>query len=222
MLILKFLCFTVDFEGLEEKHHIDIDEMDLDKFMDVHSLNQIPSPVSRVVTYFELDDDVRSMAEVLNIYKNSYIFKSSWVNAAKEFAERAKEEGVDITLEDLNREIFEPCYNTYRNVYTRLKDGSITFEEVDVTFKAYKGRYEELAVEVAIMCKLDLSDNQRWVQTRILQIEQYHELHLAVESAQVVMMVKETLRLQGDFQVLEKLLVTVSNQIFANMLPVVK
>ncbi|RXN29563.1 E3 ubiquitin-protein ligase RNF213-alpha-like protein [Labeo rohita] len=58
------------------------------------------------------------------------------------------------------------------------------------------------------MCKLDRSNDQRWVQTRIQQIEQYHELHLAVESAQVVMMVKQTLGLQGDFQVLEKLLVT--------------
>ncbi|XP_077086723.1 E3 ubiquitin-protein ligase rnf213-alpha [Siphateles boraxobius] len=193
---------TVDFEGLEEKHHIDIDEMDLDEFMDVHSLNQIPSPVSQVVTYFELDDDVRSMAEVLNTYKDSYIFKSCWVNEAEEFADE------DITLDDLNREIFEQCYDTYRNIYTSLKDGSITFEKVDSTFKAYKGKYEELAAEVAIMSKLDLIDGQRWVQTRIQQIEQYHELYLAVESAQVVMMVKQTLCLQGDFQVLEKLLIT--------------
>ncbi|XP_026134867.1 E3 ubiquitin-protein ligase rnf213-alpha-like isoform X3 [Carassius auratus] len=198
----------VDFDGLEEKHHIDIDEMDLDMFMDVHSLNQISSPVSGVVTYFELDDDVRSMAEVLNSYKDSLIFRSCWVNEAKEFAESANEEETDITLEDLNREIFEQCHVTYRNIYTRLKDGSINFEDVDVIFKAYKGKYEDLAAEVAIMCKLDLSDNQRWVQTRIQQIEQYHELHLAVESAQVVMMVKQTLCLTGDFQVLEKLLVT--------------
>ncbi|XDV14216.1 hypothetical protein PO909_002393 [Leuciscus waleckii] len=199
---------TVDFEGLGEKHHIVIDEMDLDEFMDVQSLNQIPSPVSQVVTYFELDDDVRSMAEVLNTYKDSYIFKSCWVNEAKEFAESANEDELDITLDDLNREIFESCHDSYRNIYTTLKDGSITFEKVDATFKAYKGKYEELAAEVSIICKLNLSDDRRWVQTRIQQIEQYHELHLAVESAQVVMLVKQTLCLQGDFQVLEKLLIT--------------
>lgn len=193
--------------------------MDLDEFMDVQSLNQIPSPVSQVVTYFELDDDVRSMAEVLNTYKDSYIFKSCWVNGAKEFAENANEDELDITLDDLNREIFEGCHDSYRKIYTTLKDGCITFEKVDATFKAYKGKYEELAAEVAIICKLNLSDDRRWVQTRILQIEQYHELHLAVESAQVVMLVKQTLCLQGDFQVLEKLLITVSHLIFANMLP---
>jgi len=197
---------------LEEKHHIDIDEMNLDEFMEVHSLNQIPSPLSQVVTYFELDDEVRSMAEVLNTYKDSYIFKSCWLNEAKEL------EDEDITLEDLNRDVFEPCYETYRNIYTSLKDGSITFEKVDATFKAYKGKYEELAEEVAIICNLDLRDDQRWVQTRIQQVEQYHELHLAVESAQVVMMVKDTLCLQGDFRVLDKLLTTVSHNLIFHYL----
>ncbi len=213
-------CFTVDFEGLDEKQNIDIDEMDLDEFMEINSLNQIPSEMSGVVTYFELEDDVRSMAEVLKSYKDSYIFKLCWVKQAAVFAENSKndrissEEELVITLEDLHSEIFELCYDAYTNIYTRLKGGSITFEEVDVTFKAYKGKYDELEAEVAIKCKLDRNDDQRWVQTRIQQIEQYHELHLAVESAQVVMMVKQTLGLQGDFQVLEKLLVTVSYLIF--------
>ncbi|KAL1277475.1 hypothetical protein QQF64_024148 [Cirrhinus molitorella] len=203
----------VNFEGLEEKLNTDIDEMDLDEFMEVHSLNQIPSLISGVVTHFELDDDVRSMAEVLNSYKDSYIFKTCWVKQAAVFAENAKDDGIipseeEFTLEDLHSEIFEPCHDAYKNIYTSLKDGSITFEEVDVAFKAYKGKYDELEAEVAILCKLDRNDDQRWVQTRIQQIEQYHELHLAVESAQVVIMVKQTLGLQGDFQVLEKLLVT--------------
>ncbi len=222
-------CFTVDFEGLEEKQNIDIDEMDLDEFMEINSINQIPSEMSGVVTYFELEDDVRSMAEVLNSYKESYIFKLCWVKQAAVFAENSKDDGIIsseeelvITLEDLHNEIFELCYDGYKNIYTRLKAGSITFEEVDVTFKAYKGKYDELEAEVSIMCKLDRNDDQRWVQTRIQQIEQYHELHLAVESAQVVMMVKQTLCLQGDFQVLEKLLVTVSNLIFTIMFPIVK
>lgn len=212
------MCFTVQFEELKEKHHIDTDEMELVQFMDVQLLNQIASPVSKV-TYFQLDDDVRSMAEVLNIYQESFVFKLCWVNEAKEFAGFPSEEEIDVTLEELNREIFQACYGTYKNTYTTLKDGSITFEDVDVVFRAYKGRYEELAAEVAIICKLDGGDDQRWVQTRIQQIQQYHELHLAVESAQVVMKVKETLCLQGDFQVLEKLLVCHLN--FASMFPVV-
>ncbi|ROL47362.1 E3 ubiquitin-protein ligase rnf213-alpha [Anabarilius grahami] len=202
----------VDFEWLENKRRIDIDEMNLDKFVDVHLLNQTPSTKSRVLNYFELEDDVRSMAEVLNTFKDSYIFKVCWMNEAAKFAKANKAippaGKMVITLRKLHSDIFKPCYNAYKDIYTGLKDGSITFKEIDVTFRAYKGKYKELAAEFATICKLDRSDDQCWVQTRIHQIEQYHELHLAIQSAEVVTMVKETLCLTGDFQVLEKLLVT--------------
>ncbi|XP_067222276.1 E3 ubiquitin-protein ligase rnf213-alpha-like [Chanodichthys erythropterus] len=202
----------VDFEWLENKRHIDIDEMNLDKFVDVHLLNQTPSTKSRVLNYFELEDDVRSMAEVLNPFKDSYIFKVCWMNEAAKFAKANKAippaGEMVIALGKLHSDIFKPCYNAYKDIYTGLKDGSITFEKIDETFRAYKGKYKKLAAEFAIICKLDRSDDQGWVQTRIHQIEQYHELHLAIQSAEVVTMVKETLCLTGDFQVLEKLLVT--------------
>ncbi len=210
ILILHFYC-TVDFEGLEGKRRNDIDEMDLDKFVDVHLLNQI-LPLKREVNYFELEDDIRSMAEVLNTFKDSYIFRMCWVNEATKFAE-VKGTELLITPKELHSDIFTPCYNGYKNTYTGLKDGSITFKNIDVTFRDYKGKNEELAAEFAIICRLDRNDDQRWVQTRIHQIEQYHELHLAVQSAEVVKMVKEALCLGGDFEVLEKLLDTVSHHV---------
>nr|XP_055046764.1 E3 ubiquitin-protein ligase rnf213-alpha-like isoform X2 [Misgurnus anguillicaudatus] len=210
----------VDVKELEEKRRIDIDEMDLDWFMDVHVLNQISSEESGVVTYFDLDDNVRNMAVVLNTYKDSYIFKTCWVKEAEEFAqasnddeddeydeEELEENKLPMTTKDIQSDIFQECYNKYQDIYKQLKDGSMTFEDVDVKFKAYIGKYEELAADVKIMCGLDPNDDQRWILNRIQQIEQYHELHLAVESAQVVMRVKKALCLQGDFQVLEKLLV---------------
>ncbi|KAG7254483.1 hypothetical protein CRUP_005986 [Coryphaenoides rupestris] len=46
------------------------------------------------------------------------------------------------------------------------------------------------------MCGVDPSDSKQWIQQRALQIQQYHELHLAVASARVITTVKETLCLQ--------------------------
>ncbi|XP_026862579.2 E3 ubiquitin-protein ligase rnf213-alpha [Electrophorus electricus] len=209
---------TVDLEDLEEKIQIHIDEMRLNTFMEVHPFNQIASQMAGVVTYFNLEEYVHSMAKTFNKFEKSYIFKMCWESQAKIFARSAEDEysseslpldeeaGV-ATPDVIYFDIFQPCYEKYKNMYASLKDGSMTFEEVDVTFKAYMGKYEELADDVAIMCKLDAVDDKQWIPRRIQQIEQYHELHLAVESAQVVMMVKQTLCLQGDFQVLEKLLV---------------
>lgn len=224
-----FSLISVDFDSLEAKHQVDIDEMELNKFMEVHTFDQIPSKMAGVVTYFDLDDDVRSMAEILHTYKDSYIFKICWESQAKDFAREANsdcesddddEEDLWATLDSISEDIFQPCYSKYRKIYESLKNGSMTFEEVDLIFKAYIGKYEELAEDATIMSKLDPADDKRWIQRRIQQIEQYHELHLAVESAQVVMMVKQTLGLQGDFQVLEKLLIVVSQKISVIYIPV--
>lgn len=211
---------SVDFGDLEAKHQIDIDEMELNKFMEVHPFDQIASPMAGVVTYFDLNDDIRNMAEILHTFKESYIFKICWESQAKDFARMADgecesddEEDLWATTDLIYEDIFQPCYNKYRKIYESLKDGSMTFEEVDLIFKAYIGKYVELEEDATIMSKLDPTDDKRWIQRRIQQIEQYHELHLAVESAQTVMMVKQTLGLQGDFQVLEKLLIVVSQEI---------
>lgn len=208
---------SVEFEDLEAKHQIDIDEMELNKFMEVHSFEQIPSPMAGVVSYFNLDENVRNMAEILHKFKESFIFKICWETQAKDFATRADEEyesddeeDLWATLDLIYEDVFQPCYSKYQKIYESLKNGSMTFEEVDLIFKAYRGKYAELTEDAAIMSKLDPADDRRWIQRRIQQIEQYHDLHLAVESAQVVIKVKQTLGLQGDFQVLEKLLIVVS------------
>ncbi|XP_049324067.1 E3 ubiquitin-protein ligase rnf213-alpha isoform X2 [Astyanax mexicanus] len=206
---------TVDLEGLEEQHQIDIDHMQLVEFMEVHPFNQMSSLTAGVVSYFDLDENIRAMAEVLHTFQESYTFKTCWENQAKDFAEKNEDDsfGSDDEAEQLVTpdviffDIYQPCYEQYRKIYSSLKNGSMSFEEVDVIFKAYVGKYEDLVEDVTVMCKLHPADDKQWILRRVQQIEQYHELHLAVESAQVVMMVKHTLCLQGDFQVLEKLLV---------------
>ncbi|CAJ1075083.1 E3 ubiquitin-protein ligase rnf213-alpha [Xyrichtys novacula] len=105
----------------------------------------------------------------------------------------------------IHDEIFRPCIANYNDIYTCLKNGSIRLGEVNQLFSAYKGNYEELSKDLEIMCRIDKSTDKQWIHSRVQQIEQYHELHLAVASADIIMKVKETLHLQGDFRVLETL-----------------
>uniref|UniRef100_A0A8C4HAD0 RING-type E3 ubiquitin transferase n=1 Tax=Dicentrarchus labrax TaxID=13489 RepID=A0A8C4HAD0_DICLA len=189
----------------------------LNHFMEVHQFDQMSSPMAGVVTYFNLDEEIRNMAEVLYTFRESYIFKVCWEKQAKRLATEEMEdddpdqhEVVDImaTPEMIHDNIFRPCFADYQDIYTCLKNGSIMLEEVNQLFSAYKGKYEELAQDLDIMCRVDKSTDKQWIHTRVHQIEQYHELHLAVVSAQIIMKVKETLRLQGDFRVLETLTTT--------------
>uniref|UniRef100_A0AAZ3REY3 RING-type E3 ubiquitin transferase n=1 Tax=Oncorhynchus tshawytscha TaxID=74940 RepID=A0AAZ3REY3_ONCTS len=220
VVLIVFMLYpsvAVQFEGLEARLQTNIEAMTLDQFMEVHPFDQLSSPTAGVVTFFELEDDVREMAEVLHRFKDSYIFKLCWEKQARDLARRDAydedydpEESVDYFVGpvEIHSDIFLPCYAKYDKIYKCLKNGSLRLEEVDTLFKAYRGKYEELAQDLDIMCRNDKSDNKQWIQRRVHQIEQYHELHLAVESAQVIMLVKQTLNLQGNFQVLQTLLET--------------
>uniref|UniRef100_A0A3P8YEE8 RING-type E3 ubiquitin transferase n=1 Tax=Esox lucius TaxID=8010 RepID=A0A3P8YEE8_ESOLU len=214
----------LELRGLEAKLQTNIEDMTLDQFMEVHPFDQLPSPSAGVVTFFELENEVREMAEVLHMFKDSFIFKMCWEKQAIDLARKESydehynieepEEPRDyLDLNEVYSDIFMPCFSEYDEIYKCLKNGSIRLEEVDTLFKAYKGKYEELAQELDIMCRNDKSDNKQWIQKRVQQIEQYHELYLAVESAQVIMLVQQTLNLQGNFQALQTLL-EVTNEDF--------
>lgn len=204
---------------MEEKQQINIENMSLNCFMEVHQIAQMPSAMAGVVTYFDLDEEIREMAEFLHTFRDSYIFNLCWEKQAKLLVSEVMEEdnieepGVaDImaTLDTIHDDIFRPCTANYTDIYACLKNGSIRLGEVKQLFGAFRGKYEELALDLEIMCRVDKSTEKQWIHSRVQQIEQFHELHLAVASAEIIMKVKETLNLQGDFRVLETLTEAVS------------
>ncbi|XP_072224665.1 E3 ubiquitin-protein ligase rnf213-alpha [Leuresthes tenuis] len=206
---------TVDVAELEDKSRVNIEMMPLDHFMEVHPFERLASPMAGIVTYFDLNEEIREMAEVLFTFKDSYLFMMYWGKHAEDFAAEEMEDEepdehsvVDImaTPEVIYENIFIGCSAEYNDTYSCLKNGSIRLEEVNQLFKAYKGKYDDLIQELDIMCKVDKSTDKKWIHNRVEQIKQFHELHLAVASASVITMVKETLGLQGDFRVLETLL----------------
>lgn len=211
----------VDVAEMEERQKVNIEVMPLDDFMEVHGFDQLPSPMAGIVTYFNLDEDIRKMSEVLYTFKDSYLFQVCWEKQAKILAneemedEHEHEHVVDIraTPDMIHDDIFVICYDDYKNIYTCLKNGSIRLEEVNKLFRNYKGKYDDLAQDLDIMCRIDKSTDKQWIHARVQQIEQYHELHLAVVSAEIIMNVKETLCLQGDFKVLETLTEVVSGKV---------
>lgn len=207
---------------MENKQSVNVESMPLNDFMEVHQFEQLTSDMAGVVTYFSLDEYIRKMAEALLIVSDSYIFTVYWEKQARRWVTKNLEDDDSYTQERpevvaspniIHDEIFKPCYADYKDIYTRLKDGSIILQEVNELLGVFKGQYEKLAQELDIMCRLYKSAEKQWIHNRIHQIEQYHELHLAGASAQIIIKVKETLCLQGDFRVLETLTRIVSENI---------
>ncbi|XP_042164105.1 E3 ubiquitin-protein ligase rnf213-alpha-like [Oncorhynchus tshawytscha] len=206
----------IDVRELQSKNQENIDQMTLDDFMEVHRLDHDSSNVTGVVTYFNLCDDTRQMASSLRAIRDSYIFTMCWEKQAKELSQnqldtdetepKPERETEVYTLDLIHSEIFQSCNDNYRGIYESLRSGTISLEEVDSIFEAYKDKYKDMEKDLKIMCRINSADDGRWIKSRVQQIQQYHDLHLALESAKVIMDVRETICPQGDFNVLQTLL----------------
>lgn len=210
----------VDVEEMEECQQVDIEARCLKDFMEVYQVDGLHTDQTGVVTYFQLDEEIRDMAAVLHTVQDSHLFKMCWEKQAKLVATENMEdedlehqEVVDImaTPEMIHSDIFQPAFSDYKKKYELLKSGQIRLKDIGQLFDAFKGNYEGLTRELNIMSQVEKATDKQWIHSRVQQIEQYHELHLAVESAEIISIVKETLCLQGDFSILETLREAVRN-----------
>lgn len=200
-------------DEMVERQQVVIESKNLRDFMEVHQVDLLPTDNTGVVTYFQLDGKIRDMAKVLYTFQGSHLFKVCWEKVAKqvaaeEMANNSEDEevaNIKATSEKIHERIFQPASSNYQSIYELLKGGQIKLKDINQLFGTFKGNYEGLTQELLIMNKIEERSDEQWIHSRVQQIEQYHELHLAVASAEIIMMVKETLCLQGDFRVLETL-----------------
>ncbi|XP_047442557.1 E3 ubiquitin-protein ligase rnf213-alpha isoform X2 [Mugil cephalus] len=205
----------VDFKDLDTKLNQNIETMNLNALMEVHTLDEQTSSTTGKITYFNLCDITRQMASELHAIKDSLIFKMCWTNRVEELSrEQDDEDDTEptdgneevYTLELVHSKIFQSCYSKYKELYDSLKSGELLLEEIDSIFNIYKGKYKDLEKDLNTMCRVNRSDDRKWVKKRIEQIEQYQDLHLAMETSKIIMEIKNMVCSGGDFSALGKLL----------------
>ncbi|CAJ1060881.1 E3 ubiquitin-protein ligase rnf213-alpha-like isoform X2 [Xyrichtys novacula] len=203
----------VNFEGLDEKLRQDIEMMNLNELMEVQTLEQTSHTAE--VTYFNLCGITRQMAAELEAIKDSVIFKMCWKNQVEDLSQEQgdTEESEDLseggkvyTLDMVYSKIFKSCYNKYKALYEGLKSGELPLEEIDSILEDFDGRSEDLPRDLGMMCRTDPSDKKQWIEKRVHQIEQYRDLHLAMDSAQFIMAIRNSVCPKGDFHLIEELL----------------
>nr|XP_046247516.1 E3 ubiquitin-protein ligase rnf213-alpha-like isoform X2 [Scatophagus argus] len=204
----------VDFKGLDKTLHQNIEMMNLNEFMKVHTLDGQTSPDTGQVTYFNLCDITRQMASELHVINDSTIFKMCWKAQVEDLSQDQPDvdgtEDVSVneeiyTLDLVYSKIFQSCYSRYKDLYEGLKSGELLLEELDSIFN-FKGNCEDLQKELDIMCRTNPRDDRRWIRERIQQIQQYYELCSTIDSAKIIMDIRNAICPEGDFRVLEKML----------------
>uniref|UniRef100_A0A8C6CC37 E3 ubiquitin-protein ligase RNF213 n=1 Tax=Monodon monoceros TaxID=40151 RepID=A0A8C6CC37_MONMO len=217
----KLRCGLQAHEGLDDKKRLCLPVLDFGEIAERHSedlsgkrLNQVvmvnlsaTSLDSTWTTHYNLSPAVQEMARNADLLKDSHVFHVFWTEAAQELSE--PEEELEMKLfhpEEMYQCLYGPCFKRFTKLYQDLKSGEVTFGEIDDIFKNFVNKYSDLTKDLQTMCALYPSDQKDWIKERVRQIEEYHHLHQAVDSAKVILKVKENLALTGDFGVLHILL----------------
>ncbi|XP_016050307.2 E3 ubiquitin-protein ligase RNF213 isoform X1 [Erinaceus europaeus] len=196
----------VDIEKIAEKH-----AEDLSRKMLKDVLLTIPLPTSfgslKQDIHYDLSSDIKKMAKKANALKDSHLFQVFWKEEAASLGESEDlVESNAISLEAVHMYLFSPCFKRFMELYKDLRSGEVTLAKVDAVFKDFVHRDDQLASELQLMCHQDKDTTGQWIPERVEQIREYHHLHQAVNSAKVILKVKENLGLNGDFCVLQNLL----------------
>ncbi|XP_058417797.1 E3 ubiquitin-protein ligase RNF213 isoform X3 [Diceros bicornis minor] len=195
----------VDFGEIGKRHSEDLGSKRLNEAVTVRlSLNFSDL---KWTTHYNLSPKVLEMARKIDLLKDSHIFQLFWAEAAESLGEPGEEsERQILELEEAYEDLYHPCIKKFIKLYQDLKSGEVTFGEIDAIFKDFVSKYSDLTSDLRIMCALDPKDKMDWIKERVGQIKEYHHLHQAVNSAKVILKVKENLGLTGDFRVLHTLL----------------
>ncbi|XP_037593188.1 E3 ubiquitin-protein ligase RNF213 [Cebus imitator] len=205
----------VDFGELAIRHSQDLSSKRLDEVVTV----RLPSfPILQRTTHYNLSPQLQEMAEKIDLLRDSHIFQIFWWEAAEplsvpeeereaaEFLSEPEEsERQTLLMEEVYDYLYFPSYRKFIRLYQDLKSGEVTLAEIDDNFKDFENKYEDLASELEIMRTVDRQGPSNWVRERVEQIKEYHHLHHAVRAARVILQVKESLGLTGDFSVLNTL-----------------
>ena len=198
---------VVDFGYIEAIHSQDLSNKRLNEAL----INLPDSTPRKKKTHYSLSPEIREIASKLDSLKDSHIFQVFWQKTAESLSTlNQNPRQLKLLLSEACERLYHPCYEKFYRLYETLKSGEITFAEVDDIFRDFVDKYGELTIDLNCMCALDPHEQKGWIPERVAQIKEYHSLHQAVSSAKVILQVRSTLGVTGDFSVLDKLLNFVS------------
>ncbi|XP_042369460.1 E3 ubiquitin-protein ligase rnf213-alpha-like [Plectropomus leopardus] len=190
----------------------------------IKTLNQIFQGESEFLDLLKIDgfcDDGRcrddNMRELLKLRK----VEAEAVHREKELVKSLLQicqelpQHVKVDFQELDKKLHQNIEKMNLNEFMKVQSlhgqtstiGQVTYFNLnDKTRQMASELLEDLKKDLDIMCRTNPSDNRQWITRRIQQIQQYHNLHLAMESAEIIMDIRNTICPHGDFKVLEKLL----------------
>ena len=185
---------------LSERFKVDVSCWPIRDLVRSRSLKEKVPPE---VIFFQLSPKAKCMMKSLNELKHSELLLRLWKENGNRALDRVDEKRRDkglSSVDDIEEVVWTPTKQELVSFVERFLNGVITFEEVDKYFKVLCEK-RCIAKEINLIT----SGTASLINRRIGQIEQYYELAKYVDAARSILEFKDSVGLEGNFQLVEDL-----------------
>ena len=148
------------------------------------------------------------MIQSLYCVQGSLLFVALWQKCVQRAADISKDKGINgrMTIDNVFELVWTPCYRRWQDLWMRIIGGEIRLKEVKEQF----GRFVEdqklldAEIETTLACFSDKEGvEESDLYHRIDQIKQSLKLSECSDAVEIVLLFKNEMGIEGDFQGLE-------------------
>ena len=161
-----------------------------------------------IVKFFGLSAMNKRMIQSLYCVQGSILFVALWQKCVQRAADISKDKEFNggLTIDSVFELVWTPCYRRWLDLWMRIISGEIRLKEVNEQFGRFVGDQRRLdaEIETTLACFSDKEGvEESDLYHRIDQIKQSLKLSECSEAAEIVLLFKNEMGLEGDFQGLE-------------------
>ncbi len=150
-------------------------------------------------------EDIPTKFDVMFSKYQNKLFEKIWDDHVKSESE--------LTIASIKTDIWDPSFHRCLTLLDSLRDKSIKLSEVDQYFREVKDREHQISalcsgVEMCINRRV-FGDDRQWISAAVHLMDRYWSLCELAKAAEIVMDLKEKLKLSGDFSLIEGIAIQV-------------
>ncbi|XP_060883843.1 E3 ubiquitin-protein ligase rnf213-beta [Labrus mixtus] len=202
---------------LEKQHGADLQTVCLNQLVLVRAFDadgKLGKMGPPQILWYKTSMNALKMAHEMHNLHHSNLILSSWVKGAASLASSRQPTPapVAVSLTQICENIWNPLLTEFCRLGVSIANADVTFEQVDQALvdSGDKGDGELMRTEMSLMSKT-LSESgrfrpeEKWVELRLGQIQEYRQLHEAAAAATVMLKIAEKLPLSGNFTEIDTL-----------------
>ncbi len=149
-------------------------------------------------------EDIPTKFDVMFSKYQSKLFEKIWEDHVKKTRRKSESE---LTIASIKTDIWDPSFHRCRTLLDSLRDRSIKLSEVDQYFREVKDKKHQISALCSgvEMCNNGrvTGDGRQWISRAAHLMDRYWSICELAKAAEIVMDLKEKLKLSGDFSLIE-------------------